>query len=530
MKLNKIEKLKQELSPIKYYHNKLPFIDPLNLTDADRFYLKNFGIYNSKLHPDRFMLRLRIIGGRIDAKRLLFIIQQAKKSDARALLTARAQLELHNLTFDEVIRLHQIFEENQITSFQTLTDNFRNIVTDPLDGVGESNLFEVFSIIKEMEALFLKNPSFIGMIPRKFNTAISANRENIASFFGNDCYFALAKRDNEYGFNLYLGGKNTHLTQDMDIFVLKEDVVALYKAVILTYQKYGLRQSRTKARLCHLLDAIGKEEFIKRVYEFYKKEFLPKGELIASKLEKRRWYKLKDNTFAYCYFTRFGEIDWQEFEEIILLAQKQNLKIRFGVDQNIYLLGFKDKKTSFNQKPTGDMVVCAGDKYCIYSLFDTKKEAQKIDLKGVKIGFSGCLKGCGRHILADIGFVGIRTNLFGKVERGVRLYLGGEYTKGKKAARLIFWAVPLRKLNELLRVILNEYQRSGYDDFKDFSKNVLNYYSEQFLALWFLAKWFGYEGGLSENEEILLAKLKKEPFFKEDILKTIQWLEKELFK
>ncbi len=536
MKLNKIEKLKLRLKPFDYY-KQLDSLNPNNLSEADRFYLKNFGIYNTKLEPQKFMLRLRITAGRIELEKLKKILFYAKKFDAKILLTARAQIELHNLDFESVLHIHKNLEIEHISSWQTLTDNFRNIVADPLDGVGKNSYFEVYPLILRMQKLFFKNPDFVGMIPRKFNTAISANSKNISSFFGNDCYFALAKKDNKVGFNLFLGGKNLAIAKNADIFVIKEEVVKLFEAIIKAYKKYGFRENRTKARLYHLIQDIGIDGFKKKIKEFYNKEFENAGELICEKYKKvGDWFELKNETFAYRFKSRYGEIDIETFGQIVDFAQSSGSEIRVGIDQNLYIIGLKELKfpiSSLSQNQ--NIITCAGSRYCIYSLFDTKKEADKLILEkinalNIKIGYSGCLKGCGRHILADIGFVGIRTNLFGEVERGVRLYIGGEYTKGKRSARLIYWAVPLRKLNNLLKIIIDEFQYSGYEDFEEFSKNVLNRYSEEFLAFWFLAKLYTKkEFSLNKNEKNLIKHFEKENFFKNDLHQTIKILEKMVF-
>ncbi len=47
--------------------------------------------------------------------------------------------------------------------------------------------------------------------------------------------------------------------------------------------------------------------------------------------------------------------------------------------------------------------------------------------------------------------------------------------------------VPLQHLHSLLTLIIALYEESGYDDFEEYSREVLNKYSEEFLSLWFLA-------------------------------------------
>ncbi len=139
--------------------------------------------------------------------------------------------------------------------------------------------------------------------------------------------------------------------------------------------------------------------------------------------------------------------------------------------------------------------VCAGSRYCPLSLFDMKEEAEMLPLErlkklGVSVGYSGCLKGCGKHQHADIGLIGLRTAIYGPTQKSLRLFLGGQYTDGKATARLVLMAVPLHGINTVIEVILDEFEQSGYLDFEVFSKQILNHFSTNFLALWFLSKCY----------------------------------------
>ncbi len=496
MKLNKIERLKADLKPIEYL-SRLQSLDFANLDESDRFYLKNFGIYTQSQRTDEFMLRVRVAGGRIAIEQLEAIVKIAKEFDAKLILTARAQIELQKLRPDHILKAYNMLESLGLTSWQTLTDNFRNIVTDVYDGIGQNSQIEVYSLILQMQELFLKKAEYVGMAPRKFNTAICGTKSVVTSFFGNDCYFALAIKDGVYGFNLYLGGKNNEVAKSANIFVKQEDVVELFEAVIDAYLKYGFRGSRTKARLFFLIDSVGIKGFVEYIKEFYSKPISGAGELLVSKLDSSDdFYKLANGKYAYMFKSRFGEIDIASLESVIEFAKQNRLELRFGIEQNIYMFGLEHKEVPFKGlSENQNMLVCAGSRYCFFSLFDTKDRVQELELEkinryGIKVGYSGCLKGCGRHNFSDIGLVAIRTNLYGNVEQGVRLFLGGLYTNGQSGARLIYWAIPLRALNSVINVIIEEFEASGFSDFEEFSKEVLAKFESEFLAFWFLAKLY----------------------------------------
>ncbi len=495
VKLNKIERLKAQLKPYDFFPE-IGIIDLTNLTEEQRFYLRNFGIYNHKLSPDTFMLRVRIAAGRITTDKLSEIRSVAERYQLRMILTMRAQIELHGLEASNVLEVWKKLEGAGLTTWQTLTDNFRNIVTDPLDGESEANRIEAYPLIKEMESLFLKNPDYVGTLPRKFNTAICGSASSSHSFFGNDLYFALAQKGERIGFNLYLGGKNSAMAQDADIFAERDEVTALFEAVIQTYLHYGLRGTRSKTRLFHMLQSIGMRGFKTHLQSYYPNALQQAGILLTEKQTSRVFTPLKEGNYAFCYRSRFGEISSEELSALCDYATAKKLSIRIGVDQNLYLFGLEKPEAPFAKRSDPPRLsVCAGSRYCSLSLFDMKEEASMLPLDrleklGISVGYSGCLKGCGRHQHADIGLIGLRTAVYGPTQKSARLFLGGQYTDGKATARLILMAVPLHGINDMIHVILDEFEQSGYLDFEAFSKHILNHFSTDFLALWFLTKCY----------------------------------------
>jgi ferredoxin-nitrite reductase len=501
IKANKIERLKATLKPYDFFPE-INTLDLRNLTEEERFYLKNFGIYNHKLSPETFMIRVRITAGRMTVSQLAQLVQLSEEYSFKMMITVRAQIELHGIDADNVLNIWKRLEEAGFTTWQTLTDNFRNIVTDPFDGEGKTSHIEVYPLIKEMESLFLKNPDYVGTLPRKFNTAICGTLESSHSFFSNDLYFALAKKElpskkeSLGGFNLYLGGKNSAMAQDADIFVTPEEVILMFEAVIKTYMNHGLRGTRSKTRLFHMLQEIGIDSFKTHLQSYYTKTLQSAGTLQTEKSSTREFTSIHDDRYAFCYSSRFGEIDAEELSRLTDYASLEKLSIRLGVDQNIYLFGLKEPKVPFKNLSTpARLSVCAGNRYCDLSLFDMKEEAKMLPLERLKtlnvsLGYSGCLKGCGKHQHVDIGLVGLRTAIFGPTQKSVRFFIGGQYTYGEAPARLILFAVPLHGLNDLIHVVLDEFAQSDYNDFECFSQEVLNRFSTNFLALWFLSKLY----------------------------------------
>jgi len=492
-KLNNIEKQKLNLKPIDYF-NEIDTLYLNSLGNGDRFYLQNFGIYNNELNDDEYMLRLRFPAGRISNENLLDIAKIAIQYNLYIILTARSGIQLHGLDEDNIMEVFKKIDILGINSWQTFGDNIRNIATDIYDGVGKYNIIEVYPYIEQMQEFILKVPEYVGLLPRRISTGISGSYANGGSFFASDLYFALAKKDDIYGFNVYMGGKNTEIAQDANIFLKKEEVVEFFKAFVKTFKEHGLKFDRDRTRLFHLLEDIGIEKFKSFIEIEYKKSFFSGGTILLEKVIFDEYEKLKNGQYSFCYHSNFAKITAQELLDIANLSVKNNYKVRIGTDQQLYVLGLKDKNFPLSYGNNNRTILaCAGSDFCPYSFWNIKDETEFLPLKRIEkykilIGFSGCLKGCAKHQHSDIGLVGLRSSIYGATRKTSRVYLGAEYSLGEKVAKQIYLAVPLVHLKELLNIIIDEFENSYYNDFEEFSHNILNHYSANFLALWFLGK------------------------------------------
>ena len=491
--LNIRERQKLNLRPIDFYKE----IDTLyldSLADGDRFYLQDFGIYNNELNEEEFMLRLRFPAGRISNENLLEIAKIVKQYNLYIILTARSGMQLHGLDEDNVIEVYKKLDALDIISWQTFGDNIRNIATDVFDGCGKYNIIEVYPYIQQMQEFILKVPEYVGLLPRRISTGISGSYANGGSFFASDLYFALAKKGDVYGFNVYMGGKNTELALDANIFLEKEEVVEFFKAFVIAFNKHGLRFDRERTRLFHMLEDIGIEKFRSHIEEEYKKELQPCGTTLLEKVVFDEFEELKNGEYSFCYHSKFARIEAQEILDIANLAVENSYEVRIGIDQQLYILGLKDKKFPvLHDNENRTVLACAGSEFCPYSYWNIKDETNYLPLDRIEkhkivVGFSGCLKGCAKHQHSDMGLVGLRSSKYGVSQKTARLYLGAQYSFGTKVAELIYLAIPLPHLKGLLNLIIDELENSDYDDFEEFSHNILNKFSANFLALWFLGK------------------------------------------
>jgi len=492
-KLNKREKYKARLRPIDYFEQ-FEALDFENLGEGDRFYLQDFGIFTTDFLEDEFTMRLRVPAGRLTTEQFKHIADVVEKYDLTIITTARAGLQLHELEADNVLEIWKKLNSCGLTTWQSFGDNIRNIVANIYDGRGRYNEIEAYPIVKQMQKYIVQNPRYVGMLPRRVSVAVSGNRASVTSFFANDLYFALAKKDGLYGFNVYMGGKNTEIAQDADIFLLESEVFNFFKAFVEAFYLNGSRFTRSKTRLFYLIEEIGLDTLKSFIQEQYKKPFVSGGELQLLKVNFQPNELLKDGTYSFCYQTDFGRLKADEMRAIADYASTNDIEIRIGIDQNIYLFGLKEPEQPFKAPALSSTIITCAGSLCPYSFWSIKNETKYLPLEqihkyGITIGFSGCAKGCGRHYHTDIGLIGLKTNNFGATEGGARVFMGAVHTDGVSINRMIFSMVPLVHLHKTLSIIIEVFKKSGYDNFEEFAYNVLNKYSNEFLALWFLANF-----------------------------------------
>ncbi|WP_456485095.1 nitrite/sulfite reductase [Hydrogenimonas sp.] len=490
----RFEKYKAALRPYDFY----PQIDSLDfesLAESDRVYLQDFGIFNSELEEETYMLRVRAPGGRVGAENFRKIAEFVERYDLTLLLTARSGIQLHGVEPEDVLELfHGVNELKGLSTWQTFGDNVRNVVTDPFDGRGRSCEIEAFPIIRELEGYFLKNPKLVGMLPRRISIGITGTRENSWPLFSNDLFLGLAEKGGEKGFNVYMGGKNTEVSQPADIFVTAKEAAPFAKAVIGAFNRYGLREKRKKNRLFHMIEHFGMERVKEFVAEFYEKSWQSAGESLLRKRHFGDFEPLADGSYGYRYRSDYGLIQADEVKKLSDYASEHGADVRIGIDQQLYILGVPDRNLPLHSRDTSPTVVaCAGSDYCPFSYWSIKKEAHLLPQKelaehDIKVGFSGCLKGCGRHKHADIGIVGLRNSRFGKNDRSARIFLGCEYTKGKRPAEVVFRTIPVDEMNGIVKLLIDEYKKSGESDFESFTANVLNRFEDSFIELFFLTR------------------------------------------
>ncbi|WP_457750210.1 ferredoxin--nitrite reductase [Sulfurimonas sp.] len=516
-KTNKIEKVKELKNPIEAF-KQIEFYAKNgydSIPDEDKkYFLKCFGIFDKDgLTPQQFMMRVRVSGGHLNALQAKKIGEIAKEFGQDYIdITTRAQIELRYLHIEDMPSILKGLDEIGLTSYQTGVDNFRNIVTDPLDKDGFDNILPSYTLLKKIEKTFLKNPDWISTLPRKFNTGITGSTSNRCNIFGHDCCFVLAQKDGIYGYNLYLGGRVGMIAKNADIFLASEtEALQAFGALIDIFKEYGFRDNRNKNRLHFLIDAVGMNVIADAIRKSAGIDFATAGDTVTTTAANDTQHgkvQLRDGSFAVQIIVPSGIFTGSDLIKVAQLSEQYgDQEIRFNVEQNIYILGVKNTQEllandfftqykNVNSPYLNNLIACAGTEHCSFGVIENKRDAiamseyltKAVPLESgrIRLYWSACVKGCGTHEIADIGFEGCKAKVNTQTEDGVHITLGGKIVSEGKNGYTVIKSAPLRFARYYVESLALEYKKlkQKHESFEKFNDRILLQYTSAYIGFY----------------------------------------------
>ncbi|MHC3993925.1 ferredoxin--nitrite reductase [Thiomicrolovo sp. ZZH C-3] len=472
------------------------------------YFLKCFGIFDRPMTPERFMMRVRIPGGQLDAAQARTVGEIAKEYGQDYMdISTRAQIVLRYLSIEAMPEILERLENVGLTTFHTGVDNFRNMVNDPLDGVAFDNILPSQGLLQKLQELFLGHWEWVSALPRKFNTGVCGSLANRCNIFGQDCGFVLAQKEGVYGYNVYLGGRVGVIARNADIFVRDEaEAVAMFRALIELYRDYGFRDNRNKNRLHFLIEAVGMEALAAAIREKAGIDFATAGETLTqldNNDSDQGRVQLNNGTFAVHAVVPSGVFSGSDLVAAAEAAETfGDGRVRLDIEQSLYLLGvdavryealmetpFFGTYQSVSSPYFNHLIACAGEEHCPFGVIPNKPDAiemaeylsRAVPLEGgrVRMHWSGCVKGCGLHGVGDVGFEGCKAKVNGETEHGVHITLGGKLTSEGQEGYSVMKSVPLRIARYHVESLMREYRRlrNAGESFGQFHDRVLAHYS-----------------------------------------------------
>jgi sulfite reductase beta subunit-like hemoprotein len=464
--------------------------------DAFRVFRLNNGIYGQRQGGHNQMVRIKLPYGAVTPEQLELLGSVADRySRGWGHLTTRLNVQFHFVQLERVPDLLRELAAVGLTTREACGDTVRNVMGCHLAGACP---YEVLDISPWAEATFrhfLHHP-YAQRLPRKFKINFSGCATDCGQAMFNDVGVVAVSRPKpdgtvEPGFRVFMAGglgANPHPAQALEEFTAREDLLPTIEAILRTFDHFGNRDNKLRARLKWVVDQIGIDELRRRVGR--ERQLLlassswpggipaivqelgddpagvapgtdptPVGTPVTFRINTKqepyqRWESsnviigVAKGTVSAIAYAELGDITGDQFRAIASMVRDFGIDLRVTNRQNLAFRGLSAEQLpelyhrldEIGMAEPGaelarDVVACPGADTCNLAVTQSRglaadigralEEAGLAEVGGVRINISGCTNSCGQHHIADIGFNGAERRAHGRPAPGYQLLLGG---------------------------------------------------------------------------------------------------------
>jgi sulfite reductase beta subunit-like hemoprotein len=431
--------------------------------DVFRVFRLNQGIYGQRQGGHNQMVRVKVPYGSLTPEQLEML---AYISDTHSRgwghLTTRQNVQFHFVQLEQTPEVVRLLASVGLTSREACGDTIRNVTGCHLAGACPFEVLDISAWAQATTDYFLRSP-YAQRLPRKFKINFSGCATDCGQAMFNDVGVIAANRrgedgTNEAGFKIFIAGglgANPHPALALEEFTTRENLMPTLDALVRTFDHYGNRDNKLRARMKWLVDSMGIDELRERIFK--ERKFLraaitypggipdvvaergdapagvgegpvtPVGESPVAFLGKRmpegdppfnRWDDANvvrgraNGTVSAYAWCRLGDITSDQFRKLADIQRDFNVEIRVTNRQNFVLRGLNEEQLGDLYKRLDeigmaepgaelarDVVACPGADTCNLAVTQSRGLADDI---GEALDAAG---------LAEVG--GIRTNISG---------------------------------------------------------------------------------------------------------------------
>ncbi|MGH9126671.1 MAG: nitrite/sulfite reductase [Acidimicrobiales bacterium] len=467
--------------------------------EEDRFkiFRLNNGIYGQRQGGHNQMVRVKVPYGSLrpeQLEKLADIVDTYSRGWGH--ITTRQNIQFHFVQLERVPDVMRELASVGLHTREACGDTVRNVTGCHLAGACP---FEVLDISPWAEAAyrhFLHHP-YAQRLPRKFKINFSGCATDCGQAMFNDVGVVAVGRPREdgtveAGFRVFVAGglgANPHAALALEPFTSREELLATIEACLRTFDHYGNRDNKLRARMKWLVDTIGIEELQRRIFRERKTLLAsstwpggippyvaehgdapagvgagltggptPVGTPVTLRLGPgtgyQRWETanvvigVARGTVSAYAFCRLGDITSAQFRGLAAIQREFEVEVRVTNRQNVVFRGLAPSQLAslharldaLGMAEAGaelarDVVACPGADTCNLAVTQSRgladgisaalEEAGLADVGGVRINISGCTNSCGQHHVSDIGFFGAERRAHGRAAPGYQMLLGG---------------------------------------------------------------------------------------------------------
>jgi len=503
LKRNSVERLKREKSPLGMLEE-LPALIAAGyerVAEEDIVRLKWWGLYHDKPKIGRFMLRIKLPGGRLSPAGLRAIGEISSRfGRGDGELTTRQNVQLHWL---ELASLPQVFERLHaagLTSAGACGDTVRNITGCPLAGLAADELFDATPVLEEAARFFYGHPVYSDL-PRKHKITIAACADRCSAPEINCIALVGAIEQGREGFAVLAGGGLSsvpRLGRELGVFVPKEEALEVLRAILDAWREdLRYRVSRVKARLKFMVDDYGPEGLraeverrLGRRLQDFRLPPLEREPLDHIGVHRQRQAGLVSVGVP----VHLGLVSGEQMLAIADLAERLGGDVRVTRGQNLVLTSVPEEEAEETvaelaavgfpldaNRVRAASIACTGEPHCNFSVTETKSRLGELierleerfgeEIATLRLHLDGCPHACAQHWVGDIGFQGTTArDEEGRRRQAYDVFLRGALGPRAAIARPVFRRVPSEELDEVVAGLVAGWlaRRRPGEAFRDF--------------------------------------------------------------
>lgn len=435
---------------------------PCERFPTDRHEARLLGVYD--MRPAEFVMqRIRVPGGRIGLPAWRAVAELVRRYTPGYPLhvTTRQDIELHGLRPEDVPAVQRGVQAAGLSTLGACGDTTRNITACPVADccVGTVDLAALGAQIQSS----LDRLPWRHDLPRKFKISLSGCARACARPWINDIGL-IAQSDGTFQ-AIAAGSLGARPGLGMLLYerLHREEVIPFVVAVLRLFHAEGQRESRARARLRHLRERLGDEQFREKVDQFFREEAAsgewPAVALLPSSRHGKRLARLH---------LPLGDIEADLALELADALQRVGASLCIGFDHDLFVYGTVEPTWSpalerLTRGPS--LVACAGAAMCPLGIADSRQAGRRLlevlppDL-GLTVNVSGCPNACPQSPVADIGLIGCRKTVHGQRQECFRLVAGGGNGSTPRLAEELHPAVPASQVADVVRYLADRYRSS----------------------------------------------------------------------
>lgn len=453
---------------------------PDALEPDDHYRLKTYGVCAQR-QADRFMIRMRVAGGRLAGDQVGVVAELARRyADGYVHLTTRQNLELHSVALPDVPALYQTLEAHGLAGRSACGHTIRNVMACPESGTSIDEPFDVVPDAQRISRLLVDRSSQLNVaLPSRLNIILGGCTTCGLDALTNDIGLVARVRDGELGFQLWAGGSlgtAPRLSVLLRPFIPRDQAWPAVWTIVEWFCREGSIDQVARGRLKFLIEEQGEANF----RQAFEKRFavlrveaqpplddveLPAPEILERSLALAPppgWSdavrpEREPGHATVTVRIPLGDVDADDFERIAKLSPHGI--VHLSRDQNVVLRSVPvgrvphlvEELAILGLGPHGarsvtDIRACPGLTFCTLALTGSQPVALAVEdalatrphlPRDLSIAVSGCPNSCARQQAADIGLTGTKLKLDGRVGLGYQLLVGADLANGSVGEPLL---------------------------------------------------------------------------------------------